>query len=216
MPSYPFDPAGAERQLDEAGYRRAGRGMRTAPDGSPLRYTLHISDTVPIALAELAAANLKAVGVDIDLQRIDLVRLFGAKLQKAYDLLVTSYPGPSGIGPDGDPDILRNVFASKVQAPLHKADGYQNPEVDRLLDAQQETFDVEARKKVVSRIQQLVADDLPAAMLYYTDLFFVFRKATFDQWYFTPGGFGPGIPDAYNKHPYITGHKTGLEVRRPR
>lgn len=212
--SYPFDPAAAERQFDDAGYRRVAGGMRAAADGSSLSYTLHIPDTVPIALAELAAANLKAVGIDVNLQRIDLVRLYGLKLQGSYDLLITSYPGPGGIGPDEDPDLLRNVFASNVPAPLHKADGYQNPAVDQLLDAQRATYDVSERRRLVSRIQQLVADDIPVAMLYYTDLFFVYRIASFDQWYFTPGGFGPGIPDVYNKQPYITGRKEGVEVRR--
>jgi ABC-type transport system substrate-binding protein len=76
------------------------------------------------------------------------------------------------------------------------------------------TIDADERRQLVSRIQQIVAEDLPVAMLYYTDLFFVFRRAVFDQWYFTPGGFGPGIPDVYNKHPYITGRKEGTEVRR--
>ena len=49
-------------------------------------------------------------------------------------------------------------------------------------------------------------------MLYYTKLYFIFRKDGFDRWYFTPGGFGPGIPDAYNKHAYITGRQEGLQI----
>ena len=212
---YPFDRAEAERLLDEGGYRRSGQGgMRTNPDGSRLRYTLYIPDVVPIALAELTAESLRAVGVDIDLQRIDLVRLFGTKLQASYDLLITSYPGPSGVGPPGDPEILRGVYHSKPPNPFHKATGYGNPEVDMLLDEQVATIDAEERKRLVGRIQELVAEDLPVAMLYYTTFFYAFRKSVFDQWYFTPGGFGPGIPDVYNKHPYITGTTKGLEVRK--
>lgn len=213
--TYPFDRAEAERLLDEAGYRRSGSGgNRTNPDGSPLRYVLHIPDVVPTALAELTAASLKAVGVDIDLQRIDLVRLFGTKLQESYDLLITSYPGPGGTGPNGDPDMLRGVYYSEPPNPFHKATGYANPEVDRLIDAQVATYDVEERKRLVGQIQQIVAEDLPVAMLYYTRWFYAYRKNVFDQWYYTSGGFGTGFSDVYNKHPYITGHKKGLEVRR--
>jgi hypothetical protein len=51
-------------------------------------------------------------------------------------------------------------------------------------------------------------------MLYYTKLWFVYRKAVFDPWYYTPGGFGTGIDDVYNKHVYVTGRKTGLEIRQ--
>jgi peptide/nickel transport system substrate-binding protein len=214
--SYPFDRGEAERLLDEAGYRRSGRGgNRTNPDGTPLRLVLYIPDLVPIALAELTANSLKAVGVDVDLQRIDLVRLFGVKAQGAFDLLITLYPGPAGIGPMGDPEILRNVYDSEAPNSFHKAAGYANPEVERLLDAQRATVSVEERKPLVGRIQRIVAEELPVAMLYYTTLFYAYRKDIFDQWYFTPGGFGPGLPDVYNKHPYITGRKQGLEVRRP-
>ena len=211
---YPFDPREAERLLDEAGYRRRAGGFRTNPDGSALRYTLHIPEAVPIALAELILNSLANVGVDIDLQRIDLVRVFGVKIQPSYDLLVTLYPGPAGVGPNGDPEILRAVYHSTPPNPLHKATGYANPEVDRLLDAQIATTDVDERKRMVGRIQRIVADELPVAMLYYTTLFYAYRKRVFDQWYYTPGGFGPGIPEVYNKQVYVTGRKTGVEVRR--
>ena len=212
--NYPFDRTEAERLLDEAGYRRSRPdGPRTNPDGSRLRYVLHIPDVVPEAVAELTEASLKAVGIDIDLERIDLVRLFGTKLQAEYDLLITSYPGPSGIGPSGDPEILRGIYHSNPPNSFHQATGYRNPEVDALLDAQLATLDPGERKRLVGRIQHLVAEDLPVAVLYYTTFFFAFRKKAFDQWYYTPGGFGLGIPEVFNKHAYVTGRRTGLEVR---
>ena len=212
--TYPFDPSEAERLLDEAGYRRSGPGgARTNADGSPLRYQLYIPDAIPIALAELTAANLRGVGVEVDLEVVDLVRLFGIKSSETYDMLITSYPGPSGVGPNGDPEILRGIYHSDPPSDFHKATGYANPEVDRLLDAQLGTYDVEERTRLVGEIQEIVAEDLPVAMLYYTTMFYAYRRSVFDQWYFTPGGFGPGIPEAYNKHAYITGRQVGTEVR---
>ena len=212
---YPFDRTEAERLLDEGGYKRSSPGgPRTNQNGSSLRYVLFISDSIPIALAEIVNASLKAVGIDIDLQRIDLVRLFGVKLSANYDMLVTLYPGPAGAGPTGDPEILRSVFHSKPPTPLSSATGYGNPEVDRLIDAQVATLDLGERKRQVSQIQKLVAEDLPVATLYYTSEFYAFRKKVFDPWYFTPGGFGPGIVAPYNKQVYITGQKTGTQVRQ--
>jgi ABC-type transport system substrate-binding protein len=128
--------------------------------------------------------------------------------------LVTSYPGPSGVGPSGDPEILRGVYYSNPPNPFHKASGYANLEVDRRIDLQRTSLDEAERKRLVREIQKLVADDLPVAMLYYTTFFFAFRKSVFDAWYYTPGGFGPGLPDIYNKHAYITGQKEGLQIRR--
>jgi peptide/nickel transport system substrate-binding protein len=96
---------------------------------------------------------------------------------------------------------------------LHKAAGYANAEVDRLLAEQRAAYDIEERKRLVGEIQQIVAEEVPTIMLYTTTLFFAYRKRAFDQWYYTPGGFGPGLPDVYNKHPYITGRQTGLAIR---
>lgn len=214
--NYPFDRAEAERLLDEAGYRRAGGGgNRTNPDGKPLRYVLNISDSIPLPLAEIVNASLKAVGIDVDLQRIDLVRLFGVKLSASYDMLVTLYPGPAGVGPTGDPELLRGVFSSRPSNPLNSATGYSNPEVDRLIDAQVATIDLGERRRLVSQIQKIVAEDLPVATLYYSTSFYAYRKKVFDPWYYTPGGFGPGISDVYNKQVYVTGKKVGTTVRQP-
>jgi peptide/nickel transport system substrate-binding protein len=105
---------------------------------------------------------------------------------------------------------MRGVFHSRPNSQTHKATGYSNPEVDRLLDAQLATFDVDERKRLVGRIQRIVAEDLPVAMLYYTTWYYAFRKSVFDQWYYTPGGFATGLSDAYNKHAYIAGKKVGL------
>jgi hypothetical protein len=35
----------------------------------------------------------------------------------------------------------------------------------------------------------------------------------FDEWYYTPGGMGTGVPQPYNKQAYVTGQMRGLEVR---
>ena len=212
--TYPFDPTEAERLLDEAGYRRSGPGgVRTNPDGSRLRFLLNIPDAIPLGLAELTVANLGAVGVEVDLEVVDLVRLFGIKSNANYELLIGSHPGPSGIGPNGDPEILRGVYHSEPPNPLHKATGYANPVVDQLIDAQLGAYDLEKRMRLVGEIQAIVAEDLPVAMLYYTKQFFAYRKNVFDEWYYTPGGFGPGLGEVYNKHVYVTGRQVGTEVR---
>jgi len=213
--AYPYDPGEAERLLDEAGFRRPSPGAtRVGPDGAPLEFSFHLPDFTSVAVAELARANLGAVGIGIDIQVVDLIRLFGLKSQgTGFDLLLSTYPGPAGIALDADPDYLRSIYSSRPPSPLQAAIGYANAEVDQLLDAQRRTLDVAERKRQVNRVQELVAEDLPVAPLYYTSLFFVFRRASFDQWYYTPAGFGPGIPEVYNKQPYVTGRMTGTEVR---
>jgi hypothetical protein len=49
--------------------------------------------------------------------------------------------------------------------------------------------------------------------LYYTARVVVYNGEVFDNWYFTPGGYGGGIPQPYNKHQYIVGQPKGLSIR---
>ncbi len=211
---YPFDRTEAERLLDEGGYRRTSPGApRVNPDGSPLRYTLTMPTTIPLAVAEFVKASLEAVGVGVsEVRRLELPRVFGAKLS-GYELLIQTFPGPAGIGPPGDPDQLRGVYYSNPPNQTHKATGYANPEVDRLLDIQVAALDIAERKKAVAQIQRIVSEDLPVAMLYYTKFFYAFKKKVFDAWYYTPGGFSSGVFDVYNKQSYITGQKTGTTIK---
>lgn len=212
---YAYDPEAANDLLDESGYTRGPDGMRQNPDGTPLQLTLSTFNTIPPALPELVAANLEDVGIALEQEIVDLVRLFGMKTQSDFDIIMYLYPGPVGTTPNGDPDILRPVFHSDPPNRLYAAEGYENPELDELLDQQYKMLDETERKEVVAEIQRIVARDLPMCILYYTTMFFVYRKDVFDAWYYTPGGFGPGVPDAYNKHAFVTGRRTGLEIRQP-
>ena len=55
--------------------------------------------------------------------------------------------------------------------------------------------------------------DLPALALYYTDRVVVYNADIFDNWYYTPGGYGGGVPMPYNKHQFIVGVPEGLAIR---
>ena len=116
-------------------------------------------------------------------------------------------------GLHGYPDYLRRTYSSRTQNTQH-AQGYVNPEVDSLADQQLVTLDETERKRVVARIQEMIARDLPLLPLYYPDNLYIFKKPAFDQWYFTPGGFAGNIPVAANKHAFVTGVRSGTEIRR--
>ena len=76
-----------------------------------------------------------------------------------------------------------------------------------------DTVQVEYRRGSETHKAAIVAEDLPVVMLYYTDFVWVYKKAVFDQWYYTPGGFGTGLPNIYNKQALITGRKEGTQTR---
>jgi len=69
------------------------------------------------------------------------------------------------------------------------------------------------RQAAVNEMQAILARDLPVLALYYTARVIVYNADVFDNWYFTPGGFGGGIPMPYNKHEFVVGLPEGLTIR---
>lgn len=212
---YPFDPRAANRLLDEAGYRRSGPdGPRAERDGAPLELEILTANAPVPPVLDLLVAALSAVGVQLRPRSVDLPTLFGRTQSGANEIALTLYPGPGGTAPDADPDTLRTFYSSRVEGRLQGAQGYADRELDRLAERQLVTSDVADRRRLLARMQAIVARDVPALPLYYPTLFSVFRRSAFDQWYPTPGGFAGGLPGVLNKQALVTGAKTGVQVRR--
>lgn len=211
---YRFDPAAAGRMLDEAGYERSGSaGIRRTAGGEPLSFRILTGNSPVPPVLDLLVGGLKAVGIELKPQAVDLPTLFGLTQQGKDDIALTLYPGPGGTAPNADPDTLRTFYSSKLRGRLQGAQGYANPELDRLAERQLVTADRPERMRIVADLQRIVARDLPALPLYFPTLFTVFRKEAFDQWYYTPGGFAGGLTGVFNKQVFVTGSKTGLKVR---
>lgn len=77
---------------------------------------------------------------------------------------------------------------------LQGAQGWADREFDRLAERQLVTADTQARRRVLARMQTIIARDLPALALYYPTVSHVFRRRAFEHWYVTPGGFAGGLP----------------------
>lgn len=210
VPQHDLDVAGAAALLDGAGYRVGSGGVRQGP-GGPLSFELLVG-TTDAPLAEILVADLGRVGVELRPKPVEIgPQLFGAKMFGGYDMAVLSYPGPSAGGPNGDPDVLRQLFSSASPPSLTSATGYANPAFDELAEQQRSAFDETERKALVGRMQGILAEDLPVLVLFYPETVLLFRKEVLDEWYFTPGQFPTS---EHNKQLFITGRKTGTEIRQ--
>jgi peptide/nickel transport system substrate-binding protein len=211
---YPFDLAAANRLLDGAGYGRTSAGLRSDERGRPLRFALLTGNSPIPPVLDLVIQGLKKIGVELKAQAVDLPSMFGRLQSEQDDVALSLYPGPGGSSLASDPDTLRAFFSSRVKDRLQGAQGWKDPEFDRLAARQLVTADIAARKAIIARMQTIVARDLPVLPLYYPTLFTVYRREVFDRWYVTPGGFAGGLEGVHNKQVLVTGSKTGTTIRR--
>ncbi|HWC10804.1 MAG TPA: ABC transporter substrate-binding protein, partial [Acidimicrobiales bacterium] len=206
---YPFDVAAANRLLDDAGYRRPSPdAIRQTADGQPLRFTL-LATTPPSPIAEVVVSSLRTVGIELQTQAID-TPAFNQRVNRGETEMYLI--GAGGMNSDLAPDYLRLIYNSKSNL-TQRARGYRDAQVDELTEQQLHTLDEDERKRIVGRIQELVARDVPLLPLVYPSSFAITRKSTFDQWYITPGGVAGVIPTIYNKHVFLTGRKEGFQIR---
>lgn len=156
---FTHDPQKAIALLEDAGYRD--------PDGDGpeprLRLSLKVSTNEFIRLqAAVIQQDLKRVGIELDVRSYEFATLYADVLKGNFQLFTLQWVGVS------DPDMLRRVFHSTQMPPNGFNRGYyENPEVDRLIDAAMVAESDDERRKLYGDAQRVVAEDAPYISLWY-------------------------------------------------
>lgn len=156
---FTHDPARAIALLEAAGYRD--------PDGDGpqprLRLSLKVSTNEFIRLqAAVIQEDLKRAGIELDVRSYEFATLYADVLKGHFQLFTLQWVGVS------DPDMLRRVFHSKQMPPSGFNRGYyENPDVDRLIDAAMAAESDDERRKFYGEAQRLIAEDAPYISLWY-------------------------------------------------
>jgi len=159
---YQHDAEKARSLLAESGWRINSRGV-LQKEGQELRLDL-LTDDEPerLAIAQEVAEQLRAVGVDANLQSqagSDLVHDF--LLPRRFQAAI--YGWDQGY----DPDPYPAWHSSQVQERGFNLAGYANQSVDRILSEARQTCDVEERKALYREFQQIFAEKVPSILLFY-------------------------------------------------
>ncbi len=157
IPSYRFDPALAGKLLDEAGYPKKADGTRF-----PIR--LYVNPYNGRESGDFVKQALQRIGIAVDFQYFD----FSTYIQKAYtardfDITLESLSNTF----DPTPGVQR-VFWSKnfrIGLPFSNASHYENPAVDRLLEAAAVEPDAAKRRALWFEFQKVIYDDIAAVHL---------------------------------------------------
>jgi peptide/nickel transport system substrate-binding protein len=166
--AYPFDPAKASELLDEAGWKDTdGDGVRDK-NGTRLAFECLVPAQVDMFARwlEVFQQDLKRVGVDMSIRKIEWSVFLDRTGRHKFQAYLTGW----SLGDDPDPFQLLHSSQGKM-LPSGMGSGqndfsYSNPEVDRLIEAQQRTFDRTERQRDLWKIHELVAEDQPCTFLF--------------------------------------------------
>ena len=170
VPQYPYDLKKAEQLLDEAGYKKGADGIRFkvtidwSPSGEMFRQT-----------AELLRQGLQRVGIAAEIRNADSpTYLRRVWTDNDFDINIYS---ASNIA---DPviGIQRFYWSKSIQKGVtySNGSGYNNPEMDKLLEDGQVENDPAKRRKIYEDMQRLVMTDLPNMGLVYIQWFTIHDK----------------------------------------
>ncbi|MGQ4274656.1 ABC transporter substrate-binding protein [Terrihabitans sp. B22-R8] len=168
--SYAFDPAQAEKLLDEAGYPRAANGVRFQITHDYLPF----GETYKIA-GEYIRDNLKKVGIDLVLRGQDYPT-WTKRVYTDYDYDIDSNTIAVMMDPEmGLPRLLLSTNR-KPGVPSSNNSGYENPEADSVIQSLQIEPDAAKRKALFDRLQTIAMTDLPLLPLSEMRHFTVYNK----------------------------------------
>ena len=158
----------ARQLLRTAGFAWKADGTLVDKEGQPVEFTMvtNTGNTERIQIATIIQDDLKQLGM-----RVSVVTL---ELRALLDRLLTTHDYEAcvlGLGAgDGDPYSEMNVWLSSGSTHLWNL-GQSQPatsweaEIDMLMRRQLTTRDVQLRKRLYDRVQELVAQNLPIISL---------------------------------------------------
>ena len=162
LPEHVYDPEKANALLDEAGWARDGSGMRSK-NGVPLAF--EISTTTGNQLREQVQQFLMqdwaAIGVGLTIENLPAAVIWGDfYVQSQFESLLVGTTFRTGLDPDPAARFASTAIPKKGGSGGNYMQ-WENEEVDALLKEGQETFDIERRKEIYYRLQEIVREELP-------------------------------------------------------
>ncbi|MGQ9566586.1 MAG: ABC transporter substrate-binding protein [Anaerolineae bacterium] len=160
-----YDPEKAKALLEEVGWRdedgdgiREAHGVEGVPDGTPLKFeTANIAgEQIRVQLLSLVHAQWKEIGVQAEINLVDVATMFG-KMHPNNEFETTYSYIARYVDPDiGDLYLDRVKFNNR-----NNYVGFSDPRVDELILASQQTADREKRKEYLWEAQAIIAEKVP-------------------------------------------------------
>lgn len=179
-----FNPAKANQALDDAGYKMGSDGIRVAPDGTPMTFSLLMVNGFSdwTAAIQIMVPNLKAIGINAQVKTIDPSTLFDVEPKGNFDMAL--WFGFTGATPF---TFYKNVMSKSTLVPegtptFTNFSRYGSPDADALLNQFASTSDASQQKQIATQLEQTFANEAPVVPLWPAPDYMIVSTAHFEGW----------------------------------
>ncbi|MDB4949710.1 MAG: Peptide/nickel transport system substrate-binding protein [Gemmatimonadetes bacterium] len=174
----PFDPAAAKALLAQAGWTDSNGDGVLDKGGQPFRFNLitSASNRLFSDVATVIQQQLKAVGVDAQIQTMEFQTLLRAHKSREYDGIITNWTWDYF---RADPTPLFSCAEARKPSSANRT-GYCNPQADALMQKGLAATDPAQAKAVWTEFAGLLQQDQPVTVLFWAEEI---------------GGVGPRVQD---------------------
>jgi peptide/nickel transport system substrate-binding protein len=162
-----YNPDKANEMLDAAGLKKGADGMRTLPDGTPMKFYVDNAGWADYAaISQIVAQNLKKVGISAEARSSDPNAWFDKVFKGNFDIAV----GWSATG-STPYETYRGLMSSETFKPVGEqaTENWQrvsDKQADDLLAQLAGTPDFDKAQPIVKQLEQRFIDIFPAAPIY--------------------------------------------------
>jgi len=162
IPPWPFDPEGAKRLLDEAGWVDSDRDGVRDKDGVAFTFEFLMPAGSPEVeqMATVFKEELERAGIRMIIRPLEWATFIQNLTARKFDAVTLSWAIPV------DQDPYQVWHSSQVDKGSNYP-GFKNEEVDRLLEQARTEFDREARNKLYKRWHAILHEEQPYTFLFH-------------------------------------------------
>ena len=151
MKAKSFDPKVAAKYFSKAGYDTLGRdGIRINAQGEPLVLVMNYLSKAHSSRTSVLREEAKKAGLDLQLNLVEGATGFKVALEKKHQAVFL------GMGTGMKPAYWEYFHSANAKPQTNNFTNYQNPEMDKLIDAYDSEFDVQVKAKLSHQIQEKI------------------------------------------------------------
>ncbi|WEG13958.1 ABC transporter substrate-binding protein [Pullulanibacillus sp. KACC 23026] len=173
---YKQDTAGAEKILQDAGYKKGSDGIYVSPSGKKLSFTLQVvsgwSDWITTCM--LISQDLKKIGIDVKVQQPQY-GAYQSNLQGGKFDLALSWTNPGATPYKTFKDMLSTSGGWNIE-------GWNDPTTEQALDQFKGTTDPAVQKAAMSKIEDVMVNQLPVLPIFYGETWYEYTTTHYTGW----------------------------------